>query len=105
WNESPDSERELEAISFVCRHTSIPTPTVLEVHIDEDPTNSSSWFSMSAIAGYSLTNAWPSMKEEARRATQADLHRYLQELRALTPPQPPCLIFLSIPKPTNFRRW
>ncbi|KAG4435274.1 hypothetical protein IFR05_009234 [Cadophora sp. M221] len=43
---------------------------------------------MSAIAGCSLSNAWPCMKEESRRAAQADLERYLQKLRALTPPTP-----------------
>jgi len=81
-------QREVEAIQFVCRHTSIPTPTVLEVYVDDDVTSSSSWFSMSEITGCPLTIAWPNMKEEARRTTQADLHKYLQELRSIAPPSP-----------------
>lgn len=81
--------REVEAIEFVHQHTSIPVPSVFEIHVNENDPSPSSWFSMSAIPGYSLTDAWPILNAEARRATQTDLRNYLHELRAVPPPTPP----------------
>lgn len=80
--------READALDFVRQHTSIPIPSVFEIHIDEDDTNPGSWLSMNAIPGCPLTDAWPNMNEEARKATQTDLHSYLYELRAVPPPTP-----------------
>ena len=80
--------REVEAMDFVRRHTSIPIPAVFEVHVKQNDTSPSSWFSMNAIPGCPLMDAWPSMNETARRATQTDLRNYLQELRAVPPPTP-----------------
>jgi hypothetical protein len=51
--------REVEAMDFVRRHTSISVPSVFEIHVNEDDANRSSWFSMSAMSGSSLTDAWP----------------------------------------------
>jgi aminoglycoside phosphotransferase len=80
--------REVEAMEFVRQRTSIPIPSVLEVHVNEKDASPSSWFSMSAISGRPLTDAWPSMNDEARRATQADLRRYLHELQTVPSPTP-----------------
>ena len=49
--------REVEAMDFVRRHTSLPVPSVFEIHFDENDTSPSSWFSMSAIPGRPLTDA------------------------------------------------
>jgi aminoglycoside phosphotransferase len=80
--------REVEAMDFVRRHTSLPVPSVFEIHVDENDTSPSSWFSISAIPGCPLADAWPSMIEEVQRATQTDLRDYLHELRAVPPPTP-----------------
>lgn len=82
--------REVEAIQFVRQHTSIPTPSVFEVHVNENDTslNRTSWFSMSVVPGSSLTDAWPNMNEIARRTTQAELYNYLHELRTVPSPTP-----------------
>jgi aminoglycoside phosphotransferase len=80
--------RAVEAIDFVRQHTSVPVPSVLQIHVDENDTNPSSWFSMNAMPGSPLMDAWPNMNEEARTATQNDLRTYLHELRAIPPPAP-----------------
>lgn len=80
--------REVEAMEFVRQRTSIPIPSVFEIYVNENDASPSSWFSMSAIPGSPLTDAWPSMNEEARRATQADLRSYLHELRTVPSPTP-----------------
>ncbi|KAK0111546.1 hypothetical protein ONS95_001899 [Cadophora gregata] len=49
--------REVEAMDFVRRHTSIPVPTVLQIHVDEKDADPSSWFSMATIPGSPLTDA------------------------------------------------
>ena len=89
YGTSHQVHREVEAMDFVRLHTSIPIPSVFELHVNENDTNLTSWFSMSAIPGRPLIDAWPSMNEGARRATQIDLRNYLQELRAVPPPTPP----------------
>jgi aminoglycoside phosphotransferase (APT) family kinase protein len=81
-------QREVEAITFVGQQTSIPLPTILEVHIHEDLPHSESWFSMGVVDGSPLSNAWPLMEEEACRATQAELNKIFLELRAVPPPMP-----------------
>ncbi|OAF60224.1 hypothetical protein VC83_03090 [Pseudogymnoascus destructans] len=78
--------REVEAMEFVRQRTSIPS--VFEIYVNENDASPSSWFSMSAISGSPLTDAWPSMNDEARRATQADLRSYLHELRTVPSPTP-----------------
>ncbi|OBT82835.1 hypothetical protein VE02_08440 [Pseudogymnoascus sp. 03VT05] len=80
--------REVEAMKFVRQHTSIPIASVFEIYVDENDGSRSSWFSMSVIPGSPLTDAWPSMNEEARTATQADLRSYLDELRTVPSPTP-----------------
>jgi aminoglycoside phosphotransferase (APT) family kinase protein len=80
--------REVEAMEFARQRTSIPIPSVFEIYVNENDASPSSWFSMSVIPGSPLTDAWPSMNEEARRATQADLSSYLHELRTLPSPTP-----------------
>lgn len=78
-------------MEFVRQRTSIPIPAVLEIYIDKNNTSPSSWFSMSEIPGSSLTDAWPSMSERARRATQTDLRSYVHELRTVPSPTPACI--------------
>jgi hypothetical protein len=85
---SDQVRREVEAMDFVRQHTSIPVPSVFEIHINENDTIPSSWFSMSAIPGCPLTDVWHSMNEKARRATETELRSYLHELRAMPPPTP-----------------
>ena len=46
-------QREVDALFFIQRNTSIPVLTVIESHIQE----SSSWFSMALVPGLSLTDA------------------------------------------------
>ncbi|KAH8595111.1 hypothetical protein B0O99DRAFT_623226 [Bisporella sp. PMI_857] len=60
----------------------------IHLYLNENDKNLNSWFSMSAIPGCRLMDAWPSMNEAARRATQTDLRNYLHELRAVPPPTP-----------------
>jgi hypothetical protein len=81
---SDQIRREVEAIDFVRQHTSIP---VLQIHVDEKhTTHRSSWFSMTAMSGTPLTDAWPTMTVEARSATQPSLRTYLHELRTIPCP-------------------
>ncbi|KAF2175446.1 hypothetical protein K469DRAFT_743344 [Zopfia rhizophila CBS 207.26] len=77
-------QREVDAIFFVRRNTSIPVPLVIESHVQE----SGSWFSMDLIPGLPLTDTWTRMSEEAQATTQQDLSNYLSELRAIRPPEP-----------------
>jgi len=77
-------QREVEAIEFVRRRTSIPIPSIIELHVSEND----SWFSMNLIPGSPLTDAWTDMTEAAKQTTQKDLYNYLKELRAIPPPIP-----------------
>ncbi|OBT49015.1 hypothetical protein VE00_00254 [Pseudogymnoascus sp. WSF 3629] len=63
--------REVEIMEFVRQHTSIPIPSVFEIYVDENDESRSSC-----------------MNEEARRATQADLRSYLDELWTVPSPTP-----------------
>lgn len=80
-------QREVDAMHFIRQHTSIPIPSVIEVHVDESDTERS-WFTMTVIPGSCLTDAWPNMQEEAREAAQTELRFFLQEMRAIPPPTP-----------------
>ncbi|KAF2453928.1 hypothetical protein BDY21DRAFT_387833 [Lineolata rhizophorae] len=77
-------QREVDAIFFVRRNTSIPVPFVIQSHVQE----SGSWLSMYSIPGLPLTNIWTRMSEEAQATTQQDLSIHISELMAIRPPEP-----------------
>ncbi|KAF1843218.1 uncharacterized protein K460DRAFT_418322 [Cucurbitaria berberidis CBS 394.84] len=77
-------QREVDAIFFVQRNTSIPVPFVIQSHIEE----TGSWFSMSIVAGLTLTDAWDRMDKTAQATTQHEITQYISELRAIRPPEP-----------------
>lgn len=77
-------QREVDTIFFIQRNTSIPVPTVIESHVQEN----GSWFTMVLIPGLSLTDTWTCMSDEAQATTQQDLSNYLSELRAIQPLKP-----------------
>lgn len=77
-------EREVIAIEFVRKHTTVPVPKVLQVQLDEQ----GSRFSMQRVTGESLEMAWLSMTEEAQRRTTGQLRHILTQLRKITVTQP-----------------
>lgn len=79
---SLEVQREVDAIEFVQRHTSIPLPSVIDFRHESD-----SWFSMKLLPGSPLTDAWTGMSEGARKRTRQELHDFLYELRAIPPPK------------------
>lgn len=98
--ESPDSEatfrkeadtyrlrREVEAIDYVRKHTSIPVPKILDIYLDADE-RGGSWAIMNLIPGQQLGEAWRTMRVSAKAQTISDLKSYLEQLRRLRPSEP-----------------
>jgi hypothetical protein len=79
---SLEVQREVDAIEFVQRHTSIPLPSVIDLYHESD-----SWFSMKLLPGSPLIDACTGMSEGARRRTRQELHDFLDELRAIPSPK------------------
>ncbi|KAJ9301513.1 hypothetical protein DTO271G3_1648 [Paecilomyces variotii] len=75
-------KREIETIAFIRRHTTIPTPEILNYQINS---NNSSWFLMTRLRGTTLSSAWPNMNDHARTNTLSQLKSYLSQLRNLHP--------------------
>jgi len=78
--------RELEAMDFVRRETSIPIPRVLESHFDPNGNKDGSWILMEKLSGSQMGIAWPSMTEQARARTLEQLRSHLEQLHKLHPP-------------------
>jgi hypothetical protein len=79
--------REAEAMSYVRSHTSIPIPSILDMHFgasDHDP----GWILMERVPRRQLDEAWPMMSETARAQTIFDLQSCLCQLHRLRPPGP-----------------
>lgn len=79
--------RELEAIDYVRRFSSIPVPHIINWHLDV-PDSELGWILMERIPGIQLGEAWPNMDEKRRARVTTELKRYLKELHALRPPIP-----------------
>lgn len=78
--------REAEAMDYVKNNTSIPIPTVLEVHLDDVLNSQTSWIRMQRLSGLELGTAWPQMDDHARSETICELRSHLDQLRRLRPP-------------------
>ncbi|KAL2186563.1 hypothetical protein L209DRAFT_662586, partial [Thermothelomyces heterothallicus CBS 203.75] len=76
-------QREVEATDFVRRHTSLPVPAVLEIHLEPSSDNERGWFVMERLPGSELGVAWPNMSEGARGETIRQLRSYCEQLRNL----------------------
>ncbi|RSL94110.1 hypothetical protein CEP52_012817 [Fusarium oligoseptatum] len=76
--------REAEAMSYVRSHTSIPIPSILDMHFgvsDHEP----GWILMERVSGRQLDEAWPMMTNSARAQTISELQSYLRQLHSLRP--------------------
>ena len=80
--------REVDAMNHVRDHTSIPIPTVLDVHVGTGD-KEASWILMKQLPGRQLGIAWANMAEYAQARTICQLKSYLDELHSLHPPEPP----------------
>ncbi|KAJ6444994.1 phosphotransferase enzyme family domain-containing protein [Purpureocillium lavendulum] len=82
--------REVEAMQFVARRTSIPVPRITETHLDAsaDPEDLKAlgWIVMERMRGRSLGDAWPAMTEGARERTLSQLKGFIEQLRRLDNP-------------------
>ncbi|CAH0034479.1 unnamed protein product [Clonostachys rhizophaga] len=79
--------REAEAMNYVRSHTSIPVPSILDMHFgvsDHEP----GWILMERVPGRQLDEAWPIMSETARAQTISELQSYVCQLRRLRPSGP-----------------
>jgi Phosphotransferase enzyme family len=78
--------REVEAIKFINRHTSIPTPEI----VDDAGTSggAKAYFRMKHVPGESLRIAWSSMNSTQQSAVVAELRGYITQLRSLTQQNP-----------------
>jgi aminoglycoside phosphotransferase len=78
--------REVEAMIYAKSHTSIPIPSVLEVHLEDK--DEISWILMERLPGQQLGECWPTMSEGARAETIRQLKKHLEQLRRLHPVAP-----------------
>jgi hypothetical protein len=76
--------REVEAMNYVRRHSSIPVPSVLDTHFDESD-REPGWILMERVPGRQLDEAWPTITEAARQQTISELRSYLSKLHQLRP--------------------
>jgi aminoglycoside phosphotransferase len=72
--------REVEAMEYVRRNTSLPIPAIIEVHSDMESEKESSWVLMERIPGLELGVAWPTMSENARSETIRQLRSFFEQL-------------------------
>lgn len=77
--------RELDAIAFVKKHTSIPVPRVFDVQVRGDD---DSWILMQRAPGTRLDSAWPDMPEDISVTTITQLKAYFEQLRNIGPSTP-----------------
>lgn len=74
-------KREIEAITFVRNHTTIPIPEIIDCQVDSN----TSWFLMKRLNGTTLGSAWPNMNNHARQNSLSQLKSYLGQLQNLHP--------------------
>lgn len=79
--------REVEAMDYVRRHTSIPIPAVIQACLGDGSENQQSWILMQRLPGVQLDVAWPKMTDKAQAETRRQLKSYLRQLRQLGSPQ------------------
>lgn len=70
-------QRELDAIAFVRKHTSIPVPSIFDVQV----CGHDSWILMQRAPGTRLDSAWPDMPENNKATTITQLKAYFEQLR------------------------
>jgi Phosphotransferase enzyme family len=70
-------QRELDAIAFVQKHTSIPVPSIFDVQVR----GHDSWILMQHAPGIRLDSAWPDMPENIKATTITQLKAYFEQLR------------------------
>ena len=78
-------QRELDAIEFVHRFTTIPVPRIIDLQLDEQ-SSEFTWILMERIPGVQLGEAWPHLDQVGRARVAAELKGYLEELHSLRPP-------------------
>ncbi|KAK7973045.1 hypothetical protein PG988_007179 [Apiospora saccharicola] len=79
-------KRELEAIEYVQRHTSISIPTVIEGYVPDSEEREFGWILMNRLPSQQLSKAWAQMSEDAKDQTSQELKLHLQQLRQLRSP-------------------
>ncbi|KAF2223512.1 kinase-like domain-containing protein [Elsinoe ampelina] len=80
-------QREVEAMTFVRENTSIPVPTVHEIHAPKGAKGNECWILLQRVPGIALDKAWVQMDKDAQEGVTTQLRRHLDELHALQPPQ------------------
>lgn len=81
---SPNIYSEARAIEFIAQSTSVPVPQIITDFVyDGIP-----YILMERCPGVPLLNIIPDMPLETRQRVFAKLREYMDEIRALTPPQP-----------------
>ena len=78
-------QRELDAIEFVQRYTTLPVPRIIDSQLNEE-SSESTWILMERISGVQLGEAWPSLDQVGRARVASELKGYLKELHSLRPP-------------------
>jgi aminoglycoside phosphotransferase (APT) family kinase protein len=74
-------QRELNAMAFVRKHTTIPVPNVVDAKLR----GCDSWMLMERAPGTRLDSAWPNMHENMKSTTIAQLKRCFEQLRNIRP--------------------
>ncbi|RBQ91018.1 hypothetical protein VDGD_03415 [Verticillium dahliae] len=85
WGDAARLRREVEAMTFVQRETSVPVPTILEVYFDDHSDEYKCWILMERLPGSQLGTAWPEMDDNARSETIRQLRSYLEQIHHLRP--------------------
>ncbi|KXX74450.1 Aminoglycoside 3'-phosphotransferase [Madurella mycetomatis] len=78
--------REVEAMDYVRRNTSIPIPAIIEVNCNAAYDKEQGWILMKRLPGVELGVVWPNMSEKARSETIRQLKSYFDQLHQLRPP-------------------
>ncbi|KAL2202249.1 kinase-like protein [Sarocladium strictum] len=79
--------RELDAIEFVRKSTSIPVPRIVASHLGAAPTEAG-WILMERNPGVQLGEAWHSLDQDGKARVATELKGYLQQLHSLRSPTP-----------------
>lgn len=75
-------QREAEAMAFVRKHTSMPTPKIIDAQVR----GKDSWILMQRAPGIPLDSAWPTLTDDAKTTIATELKTYLTQLQSLKPP-------------------
>ena len=77
---------EIENLRFVAGNTTIPIPEVVDIL--KKPDSDITYMVMKRIPGRTLGEAWASLTEDDRTEITTTLRGYMDQMRALVPPEP-----------------